>query len=162
MPVPADGRAALFGFVGVPAPARAQAGEAAVVAAALRQLGHLFGPEATRPLAAHYKDWAADALTATPDDQDAGGHPQPPRRPWVEGEWADRLTLIGAETSCTEPGYLAGAHEAPPNVAWKHFWPALRRHRPERRGTRSVFMPLPLLRLRRYVRRKLRGAEHGT
>lgn len=107
----ADGRAALFGFVGVPASARARAGEAAVVAAALRQLGNLFGPEATQPLATHYKDWAADPLTATPADQDAGGHPQPPDRPWVEGDWAERLTLIGAETSVTEPGYLAGAHE---------------------------------------------------
>lgn len=108
----ADGRAALFGFVGVPASARARAGEAAVVAAALRQLGNLFGPEATQPLATHYKDWAADPLTAAPADQNAGGHPQPPQRPWVEGDWAERLTLIGAETSRTEPGYLAGAHEA--------------------------------------------------
>lgn len=108
----ADGRAALFGFVGVPASARARAGEAAVIAAALRQLGHLFGREAMQPLATHYKDWAADTLTATPADQDAGGHPQPPGRPWLEGDWAERLTLIGAETSLTEPGYLAGAHEA--------------------------------------------------
>lgn len=108
----ADGQAALFGFVGVPGEARARAGDAAVVAAALRQLARLFGPAAAVPLAVHYKDWAADPLTATAGDRTAGDHPQAVRRPWVEGPWAERLTLIGAETSLTDPGYLAGAHEA--------------------------------------------------
>lgn len=107
-----DGKAALFGFVGVSAAARAQVGEAAVTAAALRQLGQLFGPAAARPVATHYKDWAADPLTATPAGFDEGGHPLPVTRPWIEGEWSDRLTLIGSETSRTEPGYLAGALEA--------------------------------------------------
>lgn len=108
----ADGRAALFGFVGVPATSRAEAGEAAVTAASLRQMGQLFGTSATRPIATHYKDWAADPLTGMPDTLVAGSHPSPARRIWVEGEWADRLTLIGTETSRAEPGYLAGAHEA--------------------------------------------------
>jgi monoamine oxidase len=108
----ADGQAALFGFVGVPAETRARAGEAAVIAASVQQLGQLFGPLATLPTATLYKDWAADPLTATPDDLAAGDHPSPARRPWVEGDWLNHLTLIGAETSRTEPGYLAGAHEA--------------------------------------------------
>jgi monoamine oxidase len=108
----AEGQAALFGFVGVPAESRAKAGEAAVIAAAVKQLGQLFGPLAARPTATLYKDWAADPLTATPDDLDAGNHPSPARQPWIEGDWQTRLILIGSETSRTEPGYLAGAHEA--------------------------------------------------
>jgi len=107
-----EGQAALFGFVGVPAEARARAGEAAVMAACVQQLGHLFGPLAARPKATLYKDWAADPLTATPDDLTAADHPPPTRHLWVEGAWQRRLTLIGSETSRTEPGYLAGAHEA--------------------------------------------------
>ncbi len=108
----AQGQAALFGFVGVPAESRGRAGEAAVIAAALQQLGRLFGPVAAQPMATLYKDWAADPLTATPDDLGAGNHPSPARQPWIEGDWQTRLTLIGSETSRTEPGYLAGAHEA--------------------------------------------------
>jgi monoamine oxidase len=106
------GQAALFGFVGIPADARRRAGEAAVVAAALRQLGHLFGADARQPQATLYKDWADDPLTATDDDQAAQDHPVPIWHPWVEGAWQDRLIMIGSETSLTEPGYLAGALEA--------------------------------------------------
>ncbi|AUH65284.1 flavin monoamine oxidase family protein [Paracoccus zhejiangensis] len=108
----AAGQAALFGFVGLPAEVRARAGEAAVIAACLRQLGQLFGPKAAEVSATHYKHWAADPLTATPDDLTAGDHPSPILRPWVEGDWQHRLTLIGSETSRSAPGYLAGAHEA--------------------------------------------------
>jgi monoamine oxidase len=108
----AEGQAALFGFVGVPAESRARAGEAAVIAAAVKQLGQLFGSLAAQPIATLYKDWAADPLTATPDDLGAGNHPSPARHPWIEGDWQTRLILIGSETSRTEPGYLAGAHEA--------------------------------------------------
>lgn len=107
-----DGKAALFGFVGVPAAARVQVGKAALTAAALRQLGQTFGPAAARPLATYYKDWAADPLTTLPGDPDPGSHPSPVFRPWIEGEWSDRMTLIGSETSHTEPGYLAGAFDA--------------------------------------------------
>jgi monoamine oxidase len=108
----ADGQAALFGFVGVPAVARARVGEAAVIAACVQQLGDLFGPLAVHPKVTLYKDWASDPLTATPDDLMVGDHPSPTRQPWVEGAWQQHLTLIGSETSRTEPGYLAGAQEA--------------------------------------------------
>ena len=107
-----EGQPALFGFVGVPAEARARAGDAAVIAACVQQMGQLFGPPAARPKAMLYKDWAADPLIATSDDLTAGDHPTPTRHPWVEGAWQRHLTLIGSETSRTEPGYLAGAHEA--------------------------------------------------
>lgn len=108
----ASGRAALFGFVGASAAQREAAGRDAIVAASLRQLVQLFGPEAATPRGTLFKDWAADPLTATSDDQMAGGHPVPTSQPWIDGEWRERISLAGSETSPTEPGYLAGAVEA--------------------------------------------------
>jgi monoamine oxidase len=113
----ASGQAALFGFVGVPAPQRRQAGEQAVIAAATAQLARLFGAEAASPRATLFKDWAADPLTATEDDQSGGEHPYPDPRPWVGGDWQHRLVVAGSETSRTEPGYLAGAVEAAERAA---------------------------------------------
>ena len=108
----ASGQAALFGFVGVPAEQRKAASRDAIVAASVRQLALLFGPKAGTPRATLFKDWAADPLTATPDDRAVDGHPVPATQPWVAGEWRDRISLAGSETSRTEPGYLAGAVEA--------------------------------------------------
>lgn len=108
----ASGAAALFGFVGVPAEQRKAAGRDAVVAASLRQLAALFGPQAASAVATLYKDWADDPLTATAADGIATGHPVPDRQPWIGGEWGRRVLLAGSETSMTEPGYLAGAVEA--------------------------------------------------
>ena len=108
----ASGRAALFGFVGVSAEQRKAAGRDAIVAASIRQLAGLFGPEAAKPAATLFKDWAADPLTATAADQIAGDHPIPDRRPWVGGEWRKHVLLAGSETSSSEPGYLAGAVQA--------------------------------------------------
>jgi monoamine oxidase len=108
----ASGQAALFGFVGVPAPQRAELGEAAIVKAAVEQLAAMFGPLAGAPKATLYKDWAADPLTATQDDLSAAGHPVGFRSPHVEGAWAGRLLMAGSEASSREPGYLAGAVDA--------------------------------------------------
>ncbi|MFP5231657.1 MAG: flavin monoamine oxidase family protein [Acidobacteriota bacterium] len=108
----ASGRAALFGFPGIPADARASLGSAALTKACLEQLAHLFGPEARDPRATLFKDWAADPLTATAADRSAGGHPSPSAKPWVTGEWRKLLSLAGSETSAIEPGYLAGAVSA--------------------------------------------------
>ncbi len=108
----ASGQAALFGFVGVPAPQRAEAGKEAVVAAAVEQLAAMYGSKARAPIATLYKDWAADPLTATPEDIDAPGHPDGLRSARVEGDWAGRLYLAGSEVSAREPGYLAGAVDA--------------------------------------------------
>jgi monoamine oxidase len=105
----ASGRAALFGFLGVGADQRAALGEDALTRACLEQLARLFGPDARRPRATLFKDWAADPLTATPADRVAGGHPVPDPAPWVTGRWQDHLTLGGSEASPSEPGYLAGA-----------------------------------------------------
>jgi len=108
----ASGTAALFGFVGVPPEQREAAGQDALIAAAVRQLASLFGPDAAKPVATVFKDWAADPLTATIADQIAGGHPIPDRQPWIGGEWHKHVLLAGSETSASEPGYLAGAIQA--------------------------------------------------
>lgn len=108
----ASGAAALFGFVGVPAGQRRQAGRDAIIAASIRQSAALFGPQAASPVAALYKDWADDPLTATAADAIATGHPVADRQPWIGGEWGRHVLLAGSETSMSEPGYLAGAVEA--------------------------------------------------
>lgn len=107
-----SGEAALFGFVGIPATQRKSVGQDAIVAASVRQLADLFGPEAAKPIATLYKDWAADRLTATEADQIGGGHPVPDPRPWISGEWSKRLLLAGSETDTSQPGLLAGAVHA--------------------------------------------------
>ena len=108
----ASGRAALFGFVGIPAAQRAQAGRDRIVAASIAQLGQLFGPRALAPQATLYHDWASDPLTATAQDRTAGDHPFGGLRGWSGAIWRDRLTLAGSEVAAQNPGYLAGAIEA--------------------------------------------------
>ena len=105
----ASGQAALFGFVGVPAAQRAQYGAAAIVEAAVRQLVRLFGPEAGAPRATLFKDWAADPLTATADDAQAGEHPVSGGVAPAPREWQHRLWLAGSEAARRDAGYLAGA-----------------------------------------------------
>jgi len=106
------GNAALFGFVGVPAAARQQIGDA-LADHCLRQLVRLFGPRAGDPVATHFKDWAADPLTATADDRDAAaGHPSANGTPWFDGAWTGRAVMAGSETASEHPGYLEGALEA--------------------------------------------------
>lgn len=104
----ASGQPALFGFPGLGPEQRRVLGEAALVAAALAQFARLFGPEAERPRATLCKDWATDALTATPADWISVGH-APGTGPRLDGAWGRRLVLGGSESSPTEPGYLAGA-----------------------------------------------------
>jgi len=105
----ASGMPALFGFLGVGADQRATLGVDAITQACVAQLVRLFGADAAHPRATLLKDWAADTLTATPDDRVAGGHPVVDPTPWVTGPWQARLALGGSETSRSEPGYLAGA-----------------------------------------------------
>ncbi len=105
----ASGQAALFGFLGVSADQRSALGEEALTRACIEQFARLFGAEAQNPRATLFKDWAADALTATAADRVATGHPAADLAPWVSGPWQARLALAGSETSAIEPGYLAGA-----------------------------------------------------
>jgi len=106
----AEGRqAALFGFVGVPAPWRRRMGRQALVDAALAQLARLFGPEALAPQAVHVQDWADEAETAThADAQPASAHPAPVSTA-LPAPWLDRVHLAGSEFAPDFPGYLEGA-----------------------------------------------------
>jgi monoamine oxidase len=108
----ASGKAALFGFVGVPAPNRAALGDQALILAAIQQLTRLFGPEAGSPRATLIKDWAQDQWTATNADAVSSAHPAPQTGEWVTGAWQGRLLMAGSEASPSDPGYLAGAIEA--------------------------------------------------
>jgi monoamine oxidase len=108
----ASGSAALFGFVGLDRGQRIEVGEEALVRAAIAQLVRLFGARAGQPQATLFKDWTADAFTATEADARAEGHPLPDPRPWISGGWAPYVSLAGSETSFTSPGYLAGALDA--------------------------------------------------
>jgi monoamine oxidase len=108
------GHAALFGFVGVPARVRQGVAQQVLMAHCRAQLGRLFGKQAAHPRAERLKDWAADPLTATDEDQAAAAaqHAEaPPSRP-AGGPWSDCLTGIGSEWSQLFPGYLAGALDA--------------------------------------------------
>ena len=113
----ASGKAALFGFLGMPAQHRSSVGEQAIVAACVAQLTSLFGSEAERPRATLFKDWAVDPFTSTDMDRIAIGHPMVDRHPWVGKEWRDRILLAGSETSDHAPGYLAGAVDAAERTA---------------------------------------------
>ena len=104
-----SGKAALFGFVGVPAAARQQIGEA-LAGHCLRQLVRLFGPGAERAAATISRSWAADPLPAPADDRDdAAGHPSANGMPWFDGAWTGRAVMAGSETASEHPGYLEGA-----------------------------------------------------
>jgi len=108
----ASGRAALFGFLGVGADQRAIHGPKALEQACLVQLGRIFGPKALAPSATLFKDWTADALTATDRDRGAASHIDARPVPWLAPPWRERLALAASETSASEPGYLAGAVDA--------------------------------------------------
>ena len=107
------GHAALSGFLGVPARVRRQVTDEVLRAHCRTQLARLFGKRAGTPVGEALKDWAADPLTATDDDQDAAGHhAAAPSRSADEGAWQGRLVGIGSEWSLQFPGYLAGAVDA--------------------------------------------------
>ncbi|MEV7826968.1 flavin monoamine oxidase family protein [Microbacterium enclense] len=112
----ADGRPALFGFLGVGPTERSLIGETALTQACLAQFARIFGEAALTPVNTILRDWAAEPLTCTSDDLISGGHPSPADR-WVHGAWADRLFTAGSETSSHEGGYLAGAIEASEHAA---------------------------------------------
>lgn len=106
-------QAALFGFLGLPAPVRRELGDERLRLHCRAQLGRLFGAPAAAPVADALEDWTADPLTATDEDQDAGAHHAvAPPRSADSGPWQGRLTGIGSEWSARFPGYLAGAVDA--------------------------------------------------
>lgn len=106
---PADGSVgALFGFIGLPASARADVPR--LRRNIIVQLGRLFGASAAAPLALHLKDWAQDVLTATPADAiGPRSHPTYGLTSDMTGLWGNRLLLSGSETASEFGGYLEGA-----------------------------------------------------
>jgi monoamine oxidase len=108
------GAAALFGFFGVPAAARASVGQDRLLALCRAQMQRLFGPQAAAPRQEFIKDWAQDACTATGADRSApaAGHAIAPAAEADSGPWAGRMRGIASEWAPTYPGYLAGAIEA--------------------------------------------------
>lgn len=115
---PEDGAfGALFGFVGLPADVRAQAGPA-LEAAAIQQLVNLFGPEAGSPLATQLEDWSQDAFTAAPADATPPpGHPPYAMPPTLEQVWDDKLIFAVTELTPDNGGLIEGALTASEKAA---------------------------------------------
>ena len=106
-------QAALFGFLGLPAQIRASVADDVLRAHCRTQLARLFGPEATRPLAEGFKDWASDPLTASASDLvEPAAHGAGAQTRAESGPWKGRVTGIASEWSPQYPGYLAGAIDA--------------------------------------------------
>jgi monoamine oxidase len=110
---PAEGAAgALFGFVGVP-PAAREGRAQELVAAAVAQLGALFGPRAARPVDAGLADWADEPFTTVPHDLAAPGAHPPGGVPRPLAALAGiGLVFAGAEFASAHPGLVEGALEA--------------------------------------------------
>lgn len=101
--------AALFGFAGVPADARAQAG-AQFIDAIKQQLQRCFGEQAPEPTQIVIKDWAFAPFTSTAADRNgSGAHPpvlgKQVRQPYCNGT----LWFAGSETSAISAGLIEGA-----------------------------------------------------
>jgi len=108
-----DGDGALFGFIGIPAEARASVTEETLRFHCRAQLVRLFGARAAAPKAEWLKDWAADPDTATADDRrPAEEHAAVPSTTPQAGTWRHRLFGVSSEWSPRFPGYVAGAIDA--------------------------------------------------
>lgn len=108
----AGGPYALFGFVGVPAGARAGRSEA-LKQAALAQLAALFGPAMAAPLDVLTQDWAQEPAIAAPlDHAPLTRHPEYGRPQELRDLWEGGLHLASTETGERFGGYLEGALEA--------------------------------------------------
>lgn len=108
---------ALFGFVGVPATARAGHAQQ-IQKAAIDQLTRMFGSEAATPTAVFYKDWAEDELTATDADRQ-GPRAHAHQIVNTDPHWNNQLYWAGSETSSIssgDNGYLEGALAAAERV----------------------------------------------
>ncbi len=102
---------ALFGFLGVPAQARAQhRGE--LESAAIEQLTALFGAQAASPKAVELVDWAQEPFTAVAADfAPPRAHPAYGLPPALAHVWDGRLRFASTETAASSGGLLEGALE---------------------------------------------------
>ncbi|MGJ8605012.1 MAG: flavin monoamine oxidase family protein [Marivita sp.] len=113
----AGDRGALFGFLGVPVAQRAGQGDT-VAQACVAQLTHLFGPEAAKPVAVFYTDWAEELHTAVPRDQDPlTHHPAYGRPVSLRAPLGARIFLASTELAPEMGGFLEGALAAADEAA---------------------------------------------
>lgn len=112
-----DTAGALFGFVGVPAAARAGQRDA-VMAAAVAQLARLFGPQATSPAQVFHTDWAEDRFTSVAADLAPLTHHPDYGRPPAIRAWTDAPVYFASTELAPEMGgYLEGALAAAEDAA---------------------------------------------
>ena len=109
--------AALFGFSGVPANIRAEAGEH-FVEAIQQQLTRCFGNDAPAPNKIIVKDWAFEQWTTTEADRNGSGLHPPVLQETVRQPHCDNsLWFAGSETAATGAGLIEGALERADEVA---------------------------------------------
>lgn len=102
---------ALFGFLGTAVEAR-KAHKEILREACISQLGAIFGPDATKPAAILFQDWAQERATATKSDhQPLMRHPDYGLPQSCENLWDGQLILGSTETALQFGGYLEGALE---------------------------------------------------
>ncbi|MEC7546858.1 flavin monoamine oxidase family protein [Thalassolituus sp.] len=107
------GKAALFGFLGIPANYRKELGVEEIKVHCRAQMARLFGTDAENFAADAFKDWAQDEFTATEFDLNmTNQHGRTPDNTVMGGIWKNRMTGVGSEWSAQFPGYIAGAIEA--------------------------------------------------
>lgn len=114
---PDTGHGALFGFFGLPAKMRQELGEEHILRLVTDQLTRLFGPQAGKPIALLYKDWAYDPETAVEED----AHPLTSfpeyGLPAGKSSWEKRVVFAGTETAPGHGGHLEGALQAAERAA---------------------------------------------
>jgi monoamine oxidase len=106
---PEGAPAALFGFVGVPAPLR-RGREDDLRAAALHQLARIFGSDAAAPQSMAFMDWAIQPETAIEADAAVpAGHPSYGLPAALRDVWEGRLHFASTETASEMGGLMEGA-----------------------------------------------------
>lgn len=115
---PEDGTlGAMFGFIGVPAAARANSADA-VAQAALDQLVNLFGSQAGAPLSTKLEDWSQAPFTTTQADLAAPqGHPAYEVLPQLGPLWDGNLIITSSEIGIDNCGLIEGALAASERAA---------------------------------------------
>ena len=108
---------AIFGFVGVPAAARANAGDA-LIEAAIAQLVNLFGPDAATPIATGLEDWSRAPFTAAlADATPPPGHPPYAMPAALRDVWQSKLIFAVTELTSDNGGLIEGALAASESAA---------------------------------------------
>lgn len=109
-----DKKAALFGFLGIPANVRQKISEKDLMVHCRAQLVRLFGADAAQPENEFIKDWSTDVFTATEMDwkNPSAAHGFAPEMTPSELPWSNQVIGIASEWSKNYSGYLAGAVDA--------------------------------------------------